>query len=276
MRLNVRSLNLLVALALLAAARPAWPGVMAQVVPSKCNLTCRPGEVVVRDVEIANQGDAPTVVHVTWSDWQMSDDGDLVLVPAGTTPNSLHGLVEFEPADFSLGAGESGHVRVKLHLPADGPATRWGVMLSEVRPAQLSAPQFGPRATAQLGTTFYLSRIPAEIVNAEVIGMTFKAMGDSVAIGVRIRNAGERHYYVGGSIALKDSTGQSVAAGSLPTGVVLPGHTRSFRWICGATLSPGRYLTSATLDTGGPELTVAEGQFEWPALRARTLASRQP
>ena len=276
MRPISRSSTFLVALILLAAARTAWPSVMAQVVPSKCNLTCRPGEVLVRDVEIANQGDAPTVVHVTWSDWQMSDDGDLVLVPAGTTPTSLQGLVEFEPADFSVGPGESGHVRVRVHLPAGGPATRWGVMLSEVRPAVLSAPQFGPRANAQLGTTFYLSRIPAEIVDAEVVGMTFKAVGDSVAIGVRIRNAGERHYYVGGSIALKDSTGQNVAAGSLPTGVVLPGHTRNFRWICGATLSPGRYLASATLDTGGPELTVAEGQFEWPALRARSLTATRP
>jgi hypothetical protein len=149
-------------------------------------------------------------------------------------------------------------------------------MLSEVKPALAGTPQLGPRASAQLGTTFYLSRIPAEIVNAEVVGMVFRPMGDSVAIAVQIRNAGERHYYVGGSIALKDSTGQSVASGTLPTGVVLPGHTRSFQWICAASLAPGRYLASATLDTGGPELTVAEGTFAWPALRARTLAVKQP
>ena len=276
MRLPLRFLSFLAATALLAAPRLAWPGVMAQVVPVKYNLTCRPGETVVRDVEIANQGADPVVVHVTWADWQISEAGDLSLLTAGSTPNSLHGLVEFEPAEFSVGPGESGHVRVTLHLPADGPATRWGVMLSEVKPALTSTSQFGMRAHAQLGTTFYLSRIPAEIVNAEVVGMTFKALGDSVAIAVRIRNAGERHYYVGGRIALADSTGQAVASGDLPTGVILPGHTRSFHWTCCASLSPGRYLASATLDTGGPELTVAEGRFDWPALRARTLAVRQP
>ena len=275
MRIGLRQFRLLGAIAGLAMAQPASAGVLAQVVPVKYNLTCRPGEAVVRDVEIANQGEAPVVVHVTWSDWQMSEDGDLSLVPAGSMPTTLQGLVEFEPADFSLGPHESGHVRVTVHLPATGPATRWGVML-EVKPASLAAPQLGPRATAQLGTTFYLSRVPAEIVNAEVVGMVFRPMGDSVAVAVRIRNAGERHYYVGGSIALKDSTGQSVAGGSLATGVVLPGRTRSFQWICAASLAPGRYLASATLDTGGPELTVAEGSFEWPALRARTLAVKQP
>ncbi len=277
MRTHLRHFALAGTISLLAAARIASAGVLTQAVPVKYNLTCRPGEVVVRDVEIANQGEHPVVVHVTWSDWKMNEAGDLSLVPSGSTPNSLKGLVEFAPAEFSLPPGESGHVRVTLHLPANGPATRWGVMLSEVRPAIVStAPQLGPRASAQLGTTFYLSRVPAEIVNAEVIGMVFRAMGDSVAVAVRIRNAGERHYYVGGSIALKDSTGQSVAGGSLPTGVILPGATRTFQWICAASLAPGRYLASATLDTGGPELTVAEGTFEWPALRARTLAVKQP
>ncbi len=259
MRINLRHLGLAIAIALLGAARPAAAGVMAQAVPVKYNLTCRPGEVVVRDVEIANQGEHPVVVHVTWSDWQ------------------IQGLVDFTPADFSLPAGKSGHIRVTLRLPAAGPATRWGVMLSEVRPAITgTAPQLGPRASAQLGTTFYLSRVPAEIVNAEVVGMVFRPLGDSVAIGVRIRNAGERHYYVAGSVALRDSTGQSVAGGTLPTGVILPGRTRTFRWVCAASLAPGRYTATATLDTGGPELTLAEGSFAWPALRTRTLAVQQP
>ena len=275
MRNAPRLLGMLGAAAVLASAPPAWPGVMTQVLPVKYSVTSRPGGVTVKDVEVANQGEAPVVVHVTWSDWQMSENGELTLVPAGSTPGSLQGLVEFEPRDFSVRPGESGHVRVTLRMPVDGPATRWGVLLSEVKPASLAAPQLGPRASAQLGTTFYLSRVPSEIVNAEVIGMVFRPMGDSVAVGVRIRNAGERHYYVGGSVALRDSTGQGVAGGALPTGVILPGHTRTFQWICAATLLPGRYTATATLDTGGPELTLAEGSFQWPALRTRTLAAEQ-
>lgn len=274
MRNTLRHFGLLGAIALLAA-QGASASVLTQAVPVKYNLTCRPGETVVRDVEIANQGETPVVVHVTWSDWELSEDGDMSLVPAGSTSASLQGLVEFEPADFSLRARESGHIRVTLRMPVDGPATRWGVMLSEVKPAIVGTPQLGPHANAQLGTTFYLSRIPAEIVNAEVVGMAFQAMGDSVAVNVRVRNAGERHYYVGGRVALSDSTGQSVAAGSLPTGVVLPGRTRTFQWVCAASLSPGRYLATVTLDTGAPELTVAEGHFAWPSLRARTLAAEQ-
>lgn len=255
------------ALALALAAPAARAGVMAQVVPVKYSVTCRPGEVVTRDVEIANQGDAAVVVRVTWSDWKMNDAGDLTLAPGGSTPNTLQDLAEFEPREFSIRPHESGHVRVTLRMPADGPGTRWGVMLSEVKPVAGASPQLGPRASAQLGTTFYLSRVPAEIVNAEVVGMSFKPAGKAVAIAIQVRNAGERHYYLGGRVALADTTGQAVAAGDLPTGVVLPGQTRTFQWLCEAALVPGSYVATATLDTGAPELTIAEVKFEWPSLR---------
>jgi hypothetical protein len=275
--LDRRSIPALLGLALMLAAPPAARGaVNAQVVPVKYSLTCRPGEAVVRDVEIANQGEAPVVVRVTWSDWQMDEAGNLTLVPEGSTPSTLKGLVDFEPQEFSVGPHESAHVRVTARMPADGPATRWGVMLSEVKPVAAATPQLGPRASAQLGTTFYLSRVPAEIVNAEVVGMAFKPLGTSLAVSIRVRNAGERHYYVGGRIALADSTGQAVAGGDLPTGVVLPGQTRTFQWVCAAAFLPGRYLATATLDTGAPELTVVEGHFEWPLPRARTLAAERP
>ena len=94
--------------------------------------------------------------------WTLSDAGVMNLVPPGTTANTLQGMVEFEPSEFSLGPGESGHIKVRLTMPAGGPATRWGVLLSEVRPAVPKPAHFGPLAIGELGSTFYLSRVPAE------------------------------------------------------------------------------------------------------------------
>jgi hypothetical protein len=163
-----------------------------------------------------------------------------------------------------------------LRLPADGPATRWGVILSEVRPARPRPSNLGPRAVAELGTTIYLSRIPADEVHAEVTEMSVAPLGgDSLSVSVRIRNAGERHFYVSGEVALADSTGARLDAGPLPTGVVLPGARRNFTWTCRNGLRPGRYTATATLDTGEPTLMVGETAFEWTGHRIdrRTLAS---
>jgi P pilus assembly chaperone PapD len=256
---------LFAAAALVAAAATSHAELLAQVTPIKYSVSARPGTPVARDVLISNEGSTPVVVRVRLSDWTLSEQGDMDLVPAGSTGTSLEGLVEFEPKQFSLQAGESGHIRVTLSTPADGPATRWGVLLSEVRPTDPASLRFGPRAIAELGTTIYLSRAPAGPTRAEVTAMDVFPLGDdSLAVSVRVRNAGERHFYVGGEIALADSNGARVAGGKLGTGVVLPGSERRITWTCGGTLPPGRLQAIATLDTGEPELTVGEKWFQWP------------
>ena len=161
-----RHLWLLWTVALVATVRPASASILAQAVPAKYSLTVREAETISRDVAIRNLGDAPVVVKVRLSDWTMDEAGDMSLVDPGTTPVSLQGSIEFEPRQFSLGPGESGVIHVVLHLPAQGPATRYGVLLSEVRPTIWPKAQLGPRAIAELGTTFYLSRIPADLTRA--------------------------------------------------------------------------------------------------------------
>lgn len=268
------------AAALVTAAPPATAQLLAQVAPVKYNLTTRTGEVLSRDVAISNLGDQPVIVRVRLSDWSMDPSGALQLDAAGSTTNTLQGLIAFEPQEFSLGAGEVGRIHVTLHLPADGPPTRWGVLLSEVRPAVARPARLGPRAIAELGTTFYLSRVPADLIRAELTGMAVTPLGaDSLVVSVRIRNAGERHFYVSGEVALADSLGARMDAGKLPTGVVLPGALRDFTWTCRSGLKPGRYTATATLDTGEPELMVGETGFGWPMPRPvnpRTLASDSP
>jgi P pilus assembly chaperone PapD len=262
---RIRSIALLWTVAMMAAVHGAHAGILAQVVPVRYSVTAQPGEPAARDILLSNQGSQPVIVRVRLSDWTLSDDGVMKLLPPGTTANTLDGKVEFDPAEFTLGPGASGNVHVTLRMPADGPATLWGVLLSEVRPAVVEPARFGPRAIAELGTTFYLSRVPADRIRPEVTGLDVQPLsGDSVAVTLRVRNAGERHLYISGDIALTDSSHTTLRKGPIGSGVVLPGGIRNFTWMSQAGLSPGRYLVTATLDTGEPELTVGEATFVWP------------
>lgn len=257
--------RLLVFAALIGLAARAHAGILAEAVPVKYNLTVRPGEPLARDVVIKNLGDAPVVVRARFSDWTMSERGDMEFAPFGSTPNSLSGDVTLEPAQFSLQPGESGVIHLTMRLPEQGPATRWGLVLSEVRPVSWPANRLGPRAIAELGTTLYLSRLAESSTRAELVGMDASASGDSsVALAVRVRNPGERHLYSSGKIVMRDSTGAEVATGDLATGVVLPETQRMFTWTCPLRLAPGRYAVTATLDTGEPELIVGETGVRWP------------
>lgn len=264
----MRTRTILVMLAIAAAIAPhAEADVLAQVAPVKYNLTMRPGEPLLRDVLVSNQGDEPVVVRVRLSDWDLNTQGSLRLLPAGSTAHSLKGRIRFEPNQFSLQPGESGRFHVTLTMLDDGPATLWGVLLSEVRPAVFQKQDFGPRAIAELGTTFYISRVkPSDAINADVTDLSVTPLAsDSVAVTVRVRNTGARHFYIGGRMSLADSTGNRFQTGDLGTGVVLPGRDREFTWTCATEMLPGQYLASAVLDTGEPELLVGETWFRWPA-----------
>ena len=264
MRLGVW-ISLMWTVALAATVRPACAEILAQALPVKYNLTVTPGQPLSRDIAIRNLGTAAVVVRVRLSDWAMNEAGELDLVPENTTPHSLYSHVKFEPSEFSLGPGESGVVHLTLRLPPEGPATRWGVILSEVRPAVWPKVALGPRAIAELGTTVYLSRIPAELTRAELTGMELRAVGDSTfAVTLRVRNPGERHLYSTNEIAVTDSTGAKVAGAQLGTGVVLPGAIRNFTWTCDSRVAPGRYTVTASLDTGEPELIIGETVLNWP------------
>lgn len=267
------------AAAILAAAPPACAQIIAQAVPVKYNLTVHAGEVVGRDIAISNLGDNSVVVHVRLSDWTIDGRGELRLQPVGSTPASLAGLVTLDPEEFSLAAGEVGRIHATFRLPADGPLTRWGVILSEVRPALMRPANLGPRAIAELGTTVYLSRVPAGEIHVEFTGLSVMPLGhDSLAVTARVHNAGNRHFYISGQIALADSSGARLNSGLLPAGVVLPGAQRDFTWTCRSGLRPGRYTATATLDSGEPTLIVGETTFEWAARAPdpRSLASSAP
>jgi P pilus assembly chaperone PapD len=253
--------------ATLAAVQPASANLLAQAVPSKYNLTVRDNTPLSRDVVVRNLGEAPVVVKVRLSDWTMDEAGNINLLEPGKTPVTLQGSIEFEPKEFSLAPGQSGVVHVALRLPAEGPATRYGVLLSEVRPTSWPATHFGPRAVAELGTTIYLSRIPADLTRAEMTSLETASSGDTtVAVKFQVRNPGERHLYASGQVAVRDSSGALVDQGSVGTGVVLPGARRTFTWTCSQRLARGRYMVTATIDSGEPELIVGETLLRWPIL----------
>jgi hypothetical protein len=273
-----RWLGMVGAAAFLAAAHPVLASIQARAIPSRTTVELRSGEPAARDVAIQNDGDGAVVVRVRLTDWALDPSGELTFLPAGSTTTSLQGLVSFEPTEFSLGPGESGVIHVTIRMPDSGPPTRWGLLLSEVRPASWPASMLGPRAIAELGTTIYATRTASRRAQGELVGMDVRAGGDTtMVLDFQLRNTGERQLYSAGSIALRDSSGHTIAEGDLGTNVVLPGMERRFTWTCKNPPAPGRYLLTATLDTGEPELIVGETEIHWsPGRRPLALHSDPP
>jgi P pilus assembly chaperone PapD len=252
-------------LTLALAGSPVSAQVAAQVWPSKVSREVDPGKPIAQEVLITNRSDMAAVVRVRTADWTLSRNGDLQLLPFGVSPHSLAGCMTFFPESFSLAPGESRTVNVTVTLPPDGETTRWGLLLQEVRPA-IPYRSSGPKAIAEIGTTFYVSRSHESEARAELTALDVTPDGpDSMRVRITLQNQGLRHCYARGDIQLADEHGVVLRTGSVAQGVILPASAREFSWKCAGRLPSGHYRVTASLDTGNPYLLVGEKSFAWPA-----------
>lgn len=255
-----------VCLGALLAATPARAQVLAMVNPTQANITVIGNEPAVRELVVSNLGAAPVRVRVRLSDWSLSEWGEIGLEPLGSSQRSLKGALSVTPAEQTIAAGASGRIQVRVALDPKGPPTRWGIVLSEVQ--SLFAPPGvpGSPAVTELGTTLLVSRVPADQVHAEIVGLSARALGrDSIAITARVHNTGLRYFVVTGSAAFTDSSGRRLGGGPMEPGLVLPGAVRSFEWSGHVARGRGACIATATFDSGEPELLMGETRFRWPA-----------
>jgi P pilus assembly chaperone PapD len=257
-----------------ACSAVAHAQILAQASPVRMNLTAKPDQPLHRDILVSNLGDQAITVSVRLSDWQLSEDGALSLAPAGSTDASLEGAVRFEPAEFTLAPNQSRSVDVTLILPAKGPATRWGMLLNEVRPAAGATGDAAAALGTDLGTTIYLSRIPSDQIHAEVTSLTVMPLGgDSLLVTAGIHNSGGRHATISGTFAMMDSTGTTLETAPSSSGVVLPGANRNFTWICMAPDHAGHYRVSGNFDDGAEHTMKREAAFNVPARSSGAVAA---
>lgn len=236
--------------------------VLAQVVPAQYDVTVRAGDPVSRPLFLYNLGDETVDVRLRLADLLIDERGRLDLLPAGTLAPSLAGVVTLEPEHLTLRAGERGFVRLRMRMPAHGPATRYGIVLSRitaVRPPDFASVE---ASTGELGTTLYLTRAGPGSIRAELSAIEAAPQRDgSMSIDVRVRNRCERHVFASGEVSLADTSGVMLAHGRLETGVILPGAARVFTWSGDGPLAAGRYTVTTTIDVGEPELLVGQTQI---------------
>jgi len=247
---------MLAALSIVVCSANAMAQVLAQATPSQYDLQLRPGQRESRPLFLQNLGRESVKVHLRLADLRMSGRGALDLLPPGTLAYSLAPLVKLEPRDLVLGPGERGVVRLEMTMPVDGPATRYGVVLSRVTPTR---PGETAALPAELGTTLFLTRAARSSVRAELVGLVARTgAAGRLEVDVRVRNRSERHAPVSGQIKLSDSLGATVSHGFIADGVVLPGAVRVFGWESARRVPAGRYTVTATMDAGQPELLVGQ------------------
>jgi P pilus assembly chaperone PapD len=144
-------LNLLISVSLLVS-------------PLRLEVSLYPG-IATRDLSIKN-GDAYNEVNVTVysKDWDLNERGKIQYHDAGTLDGSCSKWITINPAEFTLGPGETKDVRITFDIPQESAGGYWSVILFEGNPPVQEEWTPLVKLAGRVGISTYL----------EVAGTTFK------------------------------------------------------------------------------------------------------
>ena len=201
--------------------------------PTTVEMVVKPGSQHRQTITVQNVHNTKTLaLTVGVSDWVLSDQGELELLPPGTFEEGATDWVRFSPAHFSLGPGQSRQVQVDFSIPIKiehAGERKMSILISTLLPSKKNREETsGVWNRFQVASLFYLALPGAEekplVVNN--ISLQDKASIKPI-INYTIENPSDYHARLKGFLALKNKQGKHVF--KMPVeGVLMSKQTRHF------------------------------------------------
>ncbi|MFW5706772.1 MAG: hypothetical protein ACOC12_02525 [Bacteroidota bacterium] len=229
-----------------------------EVAPVRVSFNASPGETQSRTVTIKNHSNRKETITLRLQDFLVQRQGEMEMLPAGSTRNSISTWVNVNPTFIELEPNESGTIQINLQAPNDDFTSKWGI-LSFFTTAEQTA--FSADRELQTGLSLsgridiFLSYNPAtaevgrvEISNMQEVESTKE--GERL-FTVNIENLGER--ITTGKVFLVAANLSSGEEERFKTTevTVYPQSSRTLELSMPDNLPPGRYSLAAILDYPG-------------------------
>jgi hypothetical protein len=227
---NFRVAALLLAGGMAAGAAAAAPFEMA-VAPSRFELSGKSGGRIGQALELQNVGSQPTEVAVRTIDWRFGEDGTVSYHDA-LLPDSCRPWVLLERPRVRLAPRQRRSFRFQIDVPPDAPRgeCRFMLAIEGVEPAYQAAVQgrglsLALPVTGRIAVAVYVA-VGEAAPRLSMLGVGMREGAQGRTPVVTVRNDGDAHGRLGGSLEGVDARGQrhEWLPDSTP---VLPGQTRA-------------------------------------------------
>ena len=221
--------SLAFALPLISGLTLASPFEMA-VSPSRFELSAKNGERIGQSIDLHNLGSATTALSVRTLDWSYSAEGQITYHDE-LLPGSCRPWVALERRTVKVPAQTKQAFRFQITPPADAPRgeCRFMIAIEGVEPAQQTIIQSGGASlslpvTGRIAVAVYVMLGGAEPkLEVEQIGM--RDMAGKRSPSITVRNSGDAHGRLEGTVDAKDAQGRSFSLAVEGT-PIMPGQTR--------------------------------------------------
>ena len=230
---------------------PAITGASTKVEPSKFIFTLKPGERITDAVKVTNIQNREANFTANIYDWTLDEQERLVTFTAGSLPDTLEGLIKFNPRRFTLKPGESQYVRFTLSAPKSGDwSEKKGIIFFEQELAP-SDQGIGSAIVTQVGATVYLS-FTDTLRAFHFYGVQVATpKGEAPTVLLDLANEGQGHIRYQIFYQLMTPDGALLEENHLGEQLILPEVRRQFSFPLSGVLGPGHYHLSLKISFWG-------------------------
>jgi fimbrial chaperone protein len=201
----------------------------ARVSPPNFELKAKPGDVLREVITIENSDTEPAVYQIRTADWDLNDQGGVIIYPADKplASSSCRPWTRIERRTLKLAQNQVKKYRVEVHVPENAEDGEWrfAVVISP-DPKTLDAMKFGmlkmPIA-GSIAVIVYLAVGDAR-PDLEIIAAKRKETDGNKIPVVRLHNIGNAHARPFGSVMAEDADKKKAELILVPF-PILPGQT---------------------------------------------------
>lgn len=229
-----------------------------EVAPASLKFRVLPGESEVKTVTVKNHGNQKETITIQIQDFLVGRDGNMEMLPSGTTRNSISNWININPTFLELQPNESGTIQINLQSSTEDISSKWG-MLSFYSAVEQTA--FSADRELQTGITIsgridiYLSYTPISSspprVEINQLQEVDSEMENKKHFTVNIENLGDQ--ITSGSVFLVANNLETAEEYRFETIEVItyPQSVRTVKLSMPNDLPQGRYALAALLDYPG-------------------------
>lgn len=220
------TLGALLMLALIPA-QPAWASFDVAVSPPRFELQAQPGSVVRETLSVTNWSREPGRYQVKTADWTLNQDGGLQYDEGAPAADSCRPWVRLERHTISVGSQGSRSYRFEIHVPPEAVPgeCRFALLISSDATTLTPRNHVQIPVVGRLGVIVYVTIGDAK-PRLELTGLGFTKINGRNVPKASVRNEGNAHGRVFGSLEAKDAKGRKVELVA-DQGTILPGTSKT-------------------------------------------------
>lgn len=240
--------------------------------PTRVELNVKAGKQVTDALLLTNVGDTPSLVSIKTADWDMNDQGSVLLRTDEKAPDSASDWIKVNPTTFTIAPGDHQQVRYTVSVPKgvedSGYHSAIIITMRAADPAGKPPLPSGKGRSIEVNGQFnyyvYLT-VGHPLPKGRLTGFKAVRSPEGVETEFSVRNTGNVHFRTKGTIAIKDHSGHVVGTIQIPSYPVLPDMNRTLKLVWKEKPLPaGVYSVELRLDIGREALLGDDVELEIP------------